>query len=825
MKQASLWIINIMLLLSLTTALVNAESPDNGTLVINSNPVVNVTAGEAFQTAIAKTDYTLAGHVGYATYPEAKAAMDSSSEQDMVVLDSTGKIISMKKGLAILVGTTPIYFSSSYYGLSTYVTNNVSSYYRSTNSDLSVKVTISGYTGTVPQNRTLLIPDAYIARGQTSNKYFFDYYQRSGSEYSHFLSYFNAGGPNNYSRSFTVDRAPSFMLENVKYYSMDGIKYYLSPYDAMDPLVAPVGIYYPYFKYLSYRTQTSYTATEINKYISYANSSFTTSIQSVLLNKGQAFIDNQNRFGVNAVMELAFANLESNYGKSYYATERYNLFGIDAVDTNPDNADFFLSVDDCVYEHTKNWMNGGYLDAYAFIDWAKPAGYYDTPGRIGFVADYAGDSRYLGSSPGSKAGGITVKYASDPYHGEKIGGLAYRIDKYLGSKDYNKWQRGVTNKATYAYLQPSTTSWKLYRYSTNVTRDKTTAGPIEMPVIILGSEGNFYKVQSEMPVNSDGRSYFDWEYDFTRSVAYVLKSDITLISNQLPNTSALRELINTSQTLDRDIYTTTSLALYDTALQSALNVINNLGASQSDVDNAYNNLFGAYYGLVSIQISNPITAINLNQGDVTITDGLGIIQLAPTITPSNATIPQLNYSSSDPNVASVSNAGAITLKTNGMTVITATTKDGSNLTASFTITINIPKIATTVYAINEDNLTISKIPVGTDLPTLISNLSLVTGSTLKVYRGTTEVTTGVLATGMTITMVVNNQPLQTLTIAVNGDCNSDGRLDISDYVMLRDVLLGKASLSVAAFVASDQNRDASVNISDYVMLRDTLLKR
>jgi beta-N-acetylglucosaminidase/uncharacterized protein YjdB len=824
MKQLSLWVLNLTLLFTLTLP-VSAETSDNSSNVVNSTPVVNVLIDNSYKTAIAKTDYTLSSHVTYDTYQSAKQAMDTSSEQDMVVLDSAGKIVAMKKGLVILVSSSTVSFSSSYYGLSTYVTNNVTAYYRGTNTDLTVKVSISGYTGNVAQDKTILIPDAYIARGQTTNRYFFDYYQRSGSEYSHILSYYSTGNQNNYSRSFTVEKAPSFMVENVKYYSIDGVKYYLSPYDAINPDKAPVGIYYPYFKYLSYRTQTSYTAEEINRYISYANNSFSASIQSVLLNKGQAFLDNQNRFGVNAVMELAFANLESNYGKSYYATARYNLFGINAVDTNPDNAEFFLSVDDCIYEHTKNWLNGGYFDAYAYIDWTKPAGYYDTPGRIGFINDYSGDSRYLGSFPGNKAGGVTVKYASDPYHGEKIGGLAYRIDKYLGSKDYNKWQRGVTNKATYAYLLPSTTSWKLYRYSTNVTRDKSTAGPLEMPVIILGSQGDFYKVQAEMPINADGRAYFDWEYDFNRSVAYVLKSDITLISNQLPNSSALQQLINETKTLDRDIYTTTSLTSFDTALQAALTTLNTLSSSQSDIDNAYNNLYSAYYGLVKIPITIAITNISLNQTDQTITNQLGIIQLNPTITPSNATLKALLYTSSNSNVASISADGAITLKANGETTITATTKDGSNISTSFKLTIAIPEITSQVYTINPNNQIISNLPIGLDLTTFIGNINSIEGSTLKVFDNTTEVTSGILKTGMTITMSVNNQVVQTLTLAINGDSNKDGKLDISDYVMMRDVLLGKTALSVASFVAADLNRDSNINISDYVLLRDILLKR
>ena len=48
--------------------------------------------------------------------------------------------------------------------------------------------------------------------------------------------------------------------------------------------------------------------------------------------------------------------------------------------------------------------------------------------------DYAG--RYYGGYLGDKASGMNVKYASDPYWGEKAAANYYSFDKKYGLQDY-----------------------------------------------------------------------------------------------------------------------------------------------------------------------------------------------------------------------------------------------------------------------------------------------------------------------------------------------------------------------------------------------------
>ena len=52
----------------------------------------------------------------------------------------------------------------------------------------------------------------------------------------------------------------------------------------------------------------------------------------------QAIVDAENKYGLNALFILAHADVESAHGKSYYATTRNNLFGFNAIDSDPKQA-------------------------------------------------------------------------------------------------------------------------------------------------------------------------------------------------------------------------------------------------------------------------------------------------------------------------------------------------------------------------------------------------------------------------------------------------------------------------------------------------------
>jgi len=180
---------------------------------------------------------------------------------------------------------------------------------------------------------------------------------------------------------------------------------------------------YSYFDYLSLHTVSNVTADDIDNFLR-ATTETTTKGISPLYGLGWKFKEAEANYGVNALAIIAHTILESDYGRSKYSLDRFNLFGIGAVDSNPDLAKHFNSFEDCIDYYAQSMINQKYI---------KP--------------NYFGS--YLGSYFGDKSGGFNIKYASDPYWGRKIASLMSQIDTFSGSKDYQKrYQIGMVTTDT-----------------------------------------------------------------------------------------------------------------------------------------------------------------------------------------------------------------------------------------------------------------------------------------------------------------------------------------------------------------------------------------
>ena len=79
------------------------------------------------------------------------------------------------------------------------------------------------------------------------------------------------------------------------------------------------------------RTPSNATAEDIEKMLT----------GTKLAGLGQAFVDAEKTYGVNALYMMGLAAEESAYGTSNYAVKRNNLYGWGAVDSNPDLAKHF----------------------------------------------------------------------------------------------------------------------------------------------------------------------------------------------------------------------------------------------------------------------------------------------------------------------------------------------------------------------------------------------------------------------------------------------------------------------------------------------------
>ena len=97
---------------------------------------------------------------------------------------------------------------------------------------------------------------------------------------------------------------------------------------------------------------------------------------------------------------------------------------------------------------------------------------------------------------------------------------------------------------------------------------------------------------------------------------------------------------------------------------------------------------------VTLQV--PATSITLNQTSLTFTAKNQTATLIATVLPSNTTNKSVTWTSSNTSVATVDANGRVTSVANGTATITAKTNDGSNLSATCKVTVDIPIIATDI---------------------------------------------------------------------------------------------------------------------------------
>lgn len=186
--------------------------------------------------------------------------------------------------------------------------------------------------------------------------------------------------------SIKVAPHTSAMVIGKKYYSTDGEHF--DGFTIKNP-----------FLYKNLREPSNYSAAELDKLYSMMNLQ-----DSPLAGKGATFKEAEERYGVNALYLMAHSALESAWGRSQIARDKNNFFGIAAYDTSPYlSAKSFDNVDKGILGAAK-WIRENYID-------------------------------YGRDHLGNKATGMNVRYASDPYWGEKIASIMMTINSRLGEKD------------------------------------------------------------------------------------------------------------------------------------------------------------------------------------------------------------------------------------------------------------------------------------------------------------------------------------------------------------------------------------------------------
>ncbi|WP_416325037.1 dockerin type I domain-containing protein [[Eubacterium] hominis] len=390
-------------------------------------------------------------------------------------------------------------------------------YIGTNSSGTKVKFKMAGVTGWVDKKDVSIVP--------YSSSLTLSYYAVSNGYLYHYISTnLNKGST---SSTQVVGKAPSYLKSGTKYYSYDGHYFYTSyanmiedyKVDQYQRSVNKDNPFYNYYQFLSHRTKTTFTADDFNKRVNAILDGGT----SKMSNTGAYFIQNQDDYASNASLMFGVAANESAWGQSSIAKNKNNLFGHGAVDSNPYyGATGYESVSDSIKYHAEFYIDKGYTDP---ADW-----------------------RYFGAHLGDKSSGMNVKYASDPYWGEKAAAQSYYLEMQSGKQDSSKYSTGVYtgDDAINIRKEPNTSSTILYNTGNG---NGSSARVDNYPFVILGEvqgtsvNGNstWYKVQLDTGLVNDRSSMYahdekkgvfieGYAYNFSRSYGYVNASLITVLT-------------------------------------------------------------------------------------------------------------------------------------------------------------------------------------------------------------------------------------------------------------------------------------------------------
>ena len=80
----------------------------------------------------------------------------------------------------------------------------------------------------------------------------------------------------------------------------------------------------------------------------------------------------------------------------------------------------------------------------------------------------------------------------------------------------------------------------------------------------------------------------------------------------------------------------------------------------------------------------------------------------------------------------------------------------------------------------------------------------------------------IIGTGLSFTINTNNTDY-TYTVVIKGDVNGDGLIYATDYVKVKNHIMGKTALTGAYLMASDINNDGNVYATDYVQIKNHIM--
>ena len=316
---------------------------------------------------------------------------------------------------------------------------------------------------------------SWVTRYDSSLGTYYLHYGPTGNLIHHFTTY----GGVSYNDSFTnLGTSPSYLTKNVWYYSFDGNYFYSNLTSMLDDYrsgsysrsINKDNPHYSYYMYLTSRSTTGYTASDLDSVIS---AKYNAS-QSKMYGTGAYFKEAEATYGTNALLAFSAALNESSWGTSSIAMNKNNLFGYGAADS-------------CPYEC-----------AYSYNSPKDSIMQYASKSSTSY--EIASGKYYYGSHYGNKSSGKNVFYATDPYWGEVMASNAFNRDKSFGGKDFNSNTIGVTKKGVSGVVvyRTADTSSPLYTMKNVNNSDAVYDFSVNIIDKVSNNGKDFYKIYTDL---------------------------------------------------------------------------------------------------------------------------------------------------------------------------------------------------------------------------------------------------------------------------------------------------------------------------------------
>ncbi len=663
-------------------------------------------------------------------------------------------------------------------------------------------VSISGYEGYIKASESDLLPMIYVEnqlpfvlkRGtgtQSFAKTNFNSYKvvDSGNGYNELYFFYQAVGTNgNWIGPYA--KSPDWLKPGITYYSLDGITFYTDPY--FKNVVNNGSKFYNYYQYLPLRSMSNLTGAQLDNYLKALGRT-----TSIYYGKSKAFVEGQTKYGMNALLVFAMAGIESAFGTSTIARTKNNLFGWGAIDSAPgENASVYPTVEASILQQMG-------VNLFGYLN----------------VSDW----RFTGPGLGNKGSGFNTKYASDPNWGLGIATVAYKTDKYNGFQDLNYYKLGILNDRANINVRAQASTASVTYYNTRGA-DKQL---INQSVAVTNEKNNFYETVAWYPIVNGSiltsHNNGNYSMQLNSNPGFIAKELITIVNNgnynpQTPpviipdqpvdevkplENAKLYEVIATAGLRVRSAPSTSSSQLGLLAYQEQVEGILQDGWIKIIHNEQYGYISAEYAKLVEGLEPEPPVVEEIPRAYMVNASGLRV-RSEPNTT--STVLGTLEYQSL---VTGIIKDGWLKFTYNGKTAYTF----AQYLKVVDTATISFDELIKSVGSVVDSNI-LTGIKINTTVETLTNTIKSKDANVIVSVVGKDDkIKTGPVLTGDKLT-VKSGAESKTVTIAIKGDVDGNGSLNILDA---REILLdinGHKKLQGAFLHSAELTNDVSLNILD-----------